>query len=710
MKVASTKERRGKVTMAAAAVMWLGLALPALAQTVTRGPYLQTGTPQSIIVRWRTDAATDSRVRYGTEPGSLSSFADDPETTTEHVVTVSGLSANTTYYYSVGTTTVTLAGDDADHFFLTSPAQGTPKATRIWILGDSGTANANAEAVRDAYLNFAGTSHTDLWLMLGDNAYEDGTDDEYQDAVFDMYPSMLKKSVLWPTLGNHDGHTADSETQTGPYYDIFSLPKNGEAGGLASGTEAYYSFDYGNVHFICLESYETSRSPSDAMMTWLANDVNSTTRDWVIAFWHHPPYSKGSHNSDTEIPLVEMRQNALPILETAGVDLVLAGHSHSYERSFLLDGHYGTSDTLESHMKKDAGSGREDDTGTYTKPVGTPNEGAVYVVAGSSGSTGGGALNHPAMYISLNSLGSLVLDIDGNRLDAKFLRSTGEIGDYFTVIKAPPPPPTVEVAGIVPNSGSSAGGTVVTITGTNFQPGATVTIGGVPATSVSVLASTEIEATTPPLSPGTLNDVVVANPDSSSGTLANGWFSDFQDVPELHAFHNFVESLFRNNLTIGCGGGNYCPADSVTRDQMAVFLLKGKHGVSFVPPPATGTVFEDVPAFAFAADWIEQFSVEGITSGCSTTPPLYCPGSPTTRSSMAVFLLKAKYGGGYVPSPATGIFADVPPSDPLAPWIERLFAEGITGGCSASPLLYCPDDPNTRGEMSVFLARTFNLP
>ena len=232
-----------------------------LAQTVRRGPYLQSGTPQSVVVRWRTDVPTASRVRYGASPGNLTSFTDDPAVTTEHVVRLSALSPGTRYSYSVGTPSMELAGNDTSTFFHTSPATGTARPTRVWVVGDSGTANANAAAVRAAYEAFTGARHTDLWLMLGDNAYPDGTDAEYQAAVFDMYPALLRQSVLWPTLGNHDGHTADSGAQTGPYYDIFTLPVNGEAGGLASGTEAYYSFDFGNVHFICLESLRDAPLP-----------------------------------------------------------------------------------------------------------------------------------------------------------------------------------------------------------------------------------------------------------------------------------------------------------------------------------------------------------------------------------------------------------------------------------------------------------------
>src|SRR3989449_4967564 len=251
-----------------------------------------------------------------------------------------------------------------------------------------------------------------------------------------MYHMVLRNTVLWPTFGNHDAHSADSTSQSGPYYDIFTLPKNGEAGGMASGTKAYYSFDYGNIHFICLDSSGSDRSPSGAMLTWLKADLAATKQDWRIAFWHHPPYSKGSHDSDKEPELIQMRQYALPILESYGVDLVLSGHSHSYERSYLLDGHYGKSNTLTSSMIVDPGDGREDGDGAYEKPLGlAPHAGTVYVVAGSSGDTTGGPLNHPVMYLSLNELGSLVLDIDGYRLDAKFLSSTGVVRDYFTIKK-----------------------------------------------------------------------------------------------------------------------------------------------------------------------------------------------------------------------------------------------------------------------------------
>ncbi len=407
---------------------------------VSRGPYLQSGTANSVIIRWRTLSASNSRVNIGDAPGNLSTSISSSALTTEHAMTVTGLAADTRYYYSVGTSSQVLAGNDSEHYFVTAPVIGTPKATRLWVLGDSGTANANARAVANAYRSYTANRHTDLWLMLGDNAYNSGTDSEYQAAVFDTYPDMLRKSVLWPTLGNHDGISANSSTQSGPYYDIFSLPTAGEAGGLASGTEAYYSFDYGNIHFICLDSQESDRSPGGAMLTWAAADIAATSQEWVIAFWHHPPYTKGSHDSDTESKLIDMRENALPVLETAGVDLVLSGHSHSYERSYLLAGHYGTSDSLTNSMKIDAGDGRENGDGAYKAVFdeASPFQGTVYITAGSSGKISGGTLNHPVMvHASLNFLGSLVLDIDGNRLDATFLRSDGSTADTFTILKTP---------------------------------------------------------------------------------------------------------------------------------------------------------------------------------------------------------------------------------------------------------------------------------
>ena len=477
--------------------------------SLIRGPYLQLGTHDSMVVRWRTNGPADSVVKFGTSLSNLDSQETDPENLTEHEIKLTGLQPATKYFYSVGSSSGTLAGGNSSHFFVTSPSPGTDTPSRIWILGDSGTANSNARAVRDAYYNYTGSQYTNLWLMLGDNAYESGTDAEYQAAVFNIFPAMLRQSPLWPTLGNHDGLTSDSPTQTGPYYEIFTLPKLGEAGGVPSGTEAYYSFDYANIHFICLDSYDSSRSTTGPMLTWLKNDLDSITADWTIAFWHHPPYSKGSHDSDVESRLLQMRQNVLPLLEAAGVDLVLSGHSHSYERSFLIDGHYGKASTFLESMKKEGGSGRDADPGgVYNKASSgsAPHEGAVYTVAGSSGQISGGQLNHPAMYISLNLLGSVVLDINGNRLDAKFLDKSGVIKDSFAIEKgdagAIPAPPSNLAATVFSssqialtwndNSDNESGFRVErSLNGNSFSSIATLPAGTVTYTDSGLTASTE---------------------------------------------------------------------------------------------------------------------------------------------------------------------------------------------------------------------------
>lgn len=187
----------------------------------------------------------------------------------------------------------------------------------------------------------------------------------------------------------------------------------------------------------------------------------------------------------------------------------------------------------------------------------------------------------------------------------------------------------------------------------------------------------------------------------------------FDDVSAGDLFFPWIEALFDGRLTGGCSitPPLYCPDAPVTRDQMAVFLSRGIHGADYVPPPATGTVFVDVPATHVFGGWIERLARDGITGGCSLTPSLYCPDAVVTRAQMAVFLLRAEHGASYDPPGASGTtFLDVSTDSIFAEWIEQLALEGITGGCSANPPLYCPDTAVTRGEMAVFLVRTFELP
>lgn len=411
-----------------------------------RGPYLNIGTSTSIIIKWRTTTACDSKVFYGTSVGSVTNVVNDPLTVTNHEIKISGLNPSTVYYYAIASTGNTLTVPTSSIYFKTSPVTGAKGNYKFWVIGDAGTGTANQTAAKTGFLNYTANSPIDGWIWLGDNAYDGGFQSEYQSGVFSAgaYSDEMKRIVTWPAPGNHDYNNNIPFSPPPAYYDIFTLPKLAEAGGVPSNTEAYYSFNYGNVHFISLDSYDQGRNSTDPMAVWLAADLAANTQPWVIAYWHHPPYTKGSHNSDNsnfldgELP--DIRQNILPIIENGGVDLVLNGHSHCYERSKLIDSHYGNSSSLNASMVLDAGSGSFPTACPYQKQtaITKAHKGTVYNVCGCSGKTGGTSSGwpHPAMYYSTNTtLGSLLLEINDNRLDAKFINSTGGISDSYTIVK-----------------------------------------------------------------------------------------------------------------------------------------------------------------------------------------------------------------------------------------------------------------------------------
>jgi hypothetical protein len=201
-----------------------------------------------------------------------------------------------------------------------------------------------------------------------------------------------------------------------------------------------------------------------------------------------------------------------------------------------------------------------------------------------------------------------------------------------------------------------------------------------------------------------VDKVVVTNDPNYVPTGGN--VVTFDDVLPSNPFFDYVETLADNEITGGCGPDVYCPGSGVTRAQMAVFLLKAKHGSNYTPPPATGTVFSDVPANSFAAAWIERLYAEGITTGCGGGR--FCPTPVVARAQMAVFLLRASNPAGYAPPPATGMFDDLAITDPFTPWAEELARRGVTAGCGNGN--FCPNSPNTRGQMAAFLVRTFGLP
>lgn len=421
-----------------------------LCQTLLRGPYLQIGTSSSIIVKWQTSIATDSQVKIGTTSGTYFKTVENSILSTEHEVIITQLLPNTKYYYTIGSSLQILQGDQSN-YFTTYPSPGTDRKFRFWITGDCGNNSTNQRQVRDQYLSYAGSESTDGWLLLGDNAYNSGLITEYDPNFFAQYQgSIMKHTVLWPTPGNHDyaNNSALQVSKLVPYYDLFTVPTQAEAGGVASQTESYYSYNIGNTHFISLDSYgienvnERLYDTLSPQVVWLKKDLVANQQTWTVVYWHHPPYTKGSHDSDAEGELVSMRENFLRILERNSVDLVLCGHSHSYERSKLMKGHYGFSSSFDATaFNKSTSSSLYNgsiNSCPYVKHTDKKGEGIVYVVAGSAGQVGGGTTGfpHPAMHYSNRANGgSVILEVEKNRLDLKWLSADGVIRDSFTMMK-----------------------------------------------------------------------------------------------------------------------------------------------------------------------------------------------------------------------------------------------------------------------------------
>lgn len=498
-------------------------------ETSTERLFLQELSDNSVIIKWK---GTATSVCVGTDASNLTKLVAATTTAGDHKeAKVTGLLADTKYYYSVGAASTAPSSQE----FKTAPTTGYPKDdnnTRIWIVGDSGSAgytHTDADATVTSTTHYLGVADgvrlgmetftkadgepIDMMLMLGDNAYNNGDEQNYQAAVFDLYKSELKNVGLWSTIGNHemgvgsyaggfyggvstesdpnkyivDGVAGIAGTYSSiPYLDIFSMPTAGEAGGVASGTEQYYSFNYGAVHVVSLDSQLTARDATQraTMKDWLISDLSANTSDWTVVIFHHPPYSKGAnHDSDADSatapifdqPIVNMRNEFVPIFQQYGVDMVLNGHSHSYERSYYLTNLYST-DPVNNPTAGDSDSfdvtvntadngytGRSEINQEYTETDGY----VIYSTAGNGGKAdtkGGGMndvtewLNHKAMVeqpfrttvaeqVSETSTdgvdhtnglaipGSVLIDANASRLEVRMLDKDGIALDKFVVNK-----------------------------------------------------------------------------------------------------------------------------------------------------------------------------------------------------------------------------------------------------------------------------------
>jgi Calcineurin-like phosphoesterase/Putative Ig domain len=441
-----------------------------------RGPYLQNATTSGMTFRFRTDVPCIGRVLWG-NPYTGNGYTDEDSARVDHVVSLSVISPNFIFSYTIGCNNGTILDNNPANTFRASPLPGST-TTRIWALGDFGIGTTRQTNVRkgfEKYVNSIGDPYINLWLWLGDNSYE-GTDTEYQKYVFsrDSVASpfaygnsrFMRQTPIYAVPGNHDYLGGETRTTHKiPYFDMISPPINGEAGGVASGKKEYYSFDYNNIHFVALDSYgfepETGHQrifdPNGPQVTWLKKDLEAaqknTSTKWIVCFWHHPPYSRGTHNTDTATDLIEIRQNLIPILEQYKVDLVLNGHSHVYERSGLMRDLIGDGSTYNLATNRPADAANAKATGKfdgsanscfyYKNSRATQNEGIVYVVNGAGGAGGNSQANwpHPAMVTANNAKGSsMYLEVQGGRLDAKAIDEDGQIIDQFTIFKDICPP------------------------------------------------------------------------------------------------------------------------------------------------------------------------------------------------------------------------------------------------------------------------------
>ncbi|MGI8603456.1 MAG: metallophosphoesterase [Verrucomicrobiales bacterium] len=445
--------------------------LPGETGTFLRSPYLQCATPSSIQIVWRTLKPLENpAIHFGTAAGVLDKrnersaiklrrLADEGEKerplhsapfgTHQYETLITGLPSDTKFFYAVFDGVQRLTREDDTCFFRTLPPLGTSRDCLFWIVGDSGTGQRAPKAVHRAMRQWLAINslELDLYTHVGDMAYNDGKDIEFTDTFFKIYDDTLRHTVCFPAFGNHEGHSSNGNSQIGPYFDAYVCPSTGQSGGEPSGTEAYYSYDFGRVHFISLNSHDADRRANASMARWLKEDldrVRPEKTDWVLAYWHHPPYTKGSHDSDKETQLKEMRQYIIPILDSHGVDLAFCGHSHIYERSMLIEGAHATPTTpykdpvSNRYVVIDDGDGNPDRDGAYRKSKGiNAREGTIHMVSGHGGTKNvarfGGA--SPVMKKVSIEHGSVLVQIKGNTLTATMLTYQGKEFDTFQIVK-----------------------------------------------------------------------------------------------------------------------------------------------------------------------------------------------------------------------------------------------------------------------------------
>jgi 3',5'-cyclic AMP phosphodiesterase CpdA len=377
---------------------------PSLYAQISIGPYVQKVSTDRATIVWYTNAATPGTLRYGTTSGqwlgSISVAAG-----TVHAAEATGLKPNTKYFYEVSDGATTLA-TGADYYFVTHPPAGSRVPFSFIAAGDLGDGSQNQKDVT-ARMMIERPKHR-FALFLGDITYSNGARSEYLKNYFPIYKDLIRHFCVWPTLGNHDvsGGKADA------YFEFFYTPTNNP-----SGIENYYSFDYANTHIVSLDD-EIMKTGTNLtkQLDWAKQDLagaKSRGQRWLIVMFHRPPYTNGTHTDDDFT-----KGTFVPLLESAGVDLVLCGHSHVAERSFLLNNNTIINKDLSSY------------------PINGIAPGTVYVVSGSGGKTGSLAGKHALMAFQQGNLGGFeIIYVNGDTLKGKYMKKEGSIIDSFTMTK-----------------------------------------------------------------------------------------------------------------------------------------------------------------------------------------------------------------------------------------------------------------------------------
>lgn len=365
-------------------------------------PYLQQIDSDSAIIVWTTNNGEQPLVEYGTDAAYGSTASGETRTlstlnTRMHRVRLSDLLPNTTYFYKLFTDGEELLPDETLRF-RTAPATGSSVPFTFLAFGDYGTGSSSQRALRDQMLR----DSFDFLVTTGDNAYQNGAYNEFDSKVFQVYGEVFARAGVFPALGNHDTYTSNGA----PYLDLFDLSTNAWR---TADQERYYSFDYGNAHVVVLDSTaplsEDDATTTDDMFDWLRSDLQQTSQPWKIAVLHHSPYSVGkSHGSDQRA-----RSKLVPIFEQYGVQLVLSGHDHTYQRSKpLLDGQITT----------------------------TQQGGVVYIVSGAGSAASYGCGNAAWLEVKFCSLNYGMygrISVAGDVMTIEAVRETGAVLDSVTL-------------------------------------------------------------------------------------------------------------------------------------------------------------------------------------------------------------------------------------------------------------------------------------